>query len=94
MSGYGFAMGVTVGDYDIDGWPDIYIANDAMESYLYHNNHDGTFTNVAPEQGVAYGTNGDTPSAMGPIFADYNNHGELDLFVCDMRYHRLFRNSL
>jgi len=90
----GRAMGVTVGDYDNDGWPDIYIANDAMESYLYHNNHDGTFTNVAVEQGVAYGTNGDTPSAMGPIFADYNNHGELDLFVSDMRYHRLFRNSL
>ena len=90
----GRAMGVTVGDYDNDGWPDIYIANDAMESYLYHNNHDGTFTNVAAEQGVAYGTNGDTPSAMGPIFADYNNHGELDLFVSDMRYHRLFRNSL
>ena len=90
----GRAMGVTVGDYDNDGWPDIYIANDAMESYLYHNNHDGTFTNVAGEQGVAYGTNGDTPSAMGPIFADYTNHGELDLFVSDMRYHRLFRNSL
>ena len=90
----GRAMGVTVGDYDNDGWPDIYVANDAMESYLYHNNHDGTFTNVAVEQGVAYGTNGDTPSAMGPIFADYGNHGELDLFVSDMRYHRLFRNSL
>ncbi|HUN62316.1 MAG TPA: CRTAC1 family protein [Candidatus Sulfotelmatobacter sp.] len=90
----GRAMGVTVGDYDNDGWPDIYVANDQMESYLYHNNHDGTFTNVAVEQGVAYGTNGDTPSAMGPIFADYNNDGALDLFVSDMRYQRLFRNSL
>jgi hypothetical protein len=88
----GRAMGVTVGDYDNDGWPDIYIANDAMESFLYRNNHDGTFTNVAVEQGVAYGTNGDTPSAMGPIFSDYNNDGALDLFVSDMRYHRLFRN--
>jgi hypothetical protein len=89
----GRAMGVTVGDYDNDGWPDIYVANDAMESYLYHNNHDGTFTNVAVDQGVAYGTNGDTPSAMGPIFTDYNNDGALDVFVSDMRYHRLFRNS-
>jgi len=86
-------MGVTVGDFDNDGWPDIYVANDQMESYLYHNNHDGTFTNVALDQNVAYGTNGDTPSAMGPIFADYDNHGALDLFVSDMRYHRLFRNS-
>src|SRR5271157_2767832 len=52
-----------------------------------------TITNVAVDQGVAYGTNGDTPSAMGPIFVDYNNDGALDLFVSDMRYHRLFRNS-
>jgi hypothetical protein len=89
----GRAMGVTVGDFDGDGWPDIYVANDQMESYLYHNNHDGTFTNVALDQNVAYGTNGDTPSAMGPIFADYDNDGALDLFVSDMRYHRLFRNS-
>jgi len=90
----GRAMGVTVSDFDNDGWPDIYVANDQMESYLYHNNHDGTFTNVSLEQNVAYGTNGDTPSAMGPIFADYDNDGALDLFVSDMRYHRLFRNSV
>lgn len=89
----GRAMGVAVGDFDNDGWPDIYVANDQMESYLYRNNHDGTFTNVAIEQNVAYGTNGDTPSAMGPVFADYDNDGTLDLFVSDMRYHRLFRNS-
>ena len=89
----GRAMGVTVGDFDNDGWPDIYVANDQMESYLYRNNRNGTFTNVAIDQNVAYGTNGDTPSAMGPIFADYDNDGTFDLFVSDMRYHRLFRNS-
>jgi hypothetical protein len=89
----GRAMGVTVGDFDKDGWPDIYVANDQMESYLYRNNHDGTFTNVAIDQNVAYGTNGDTPSAMGPVFGDYDNDGSLDLFVSDMRYHRLYRNS-
>lgn len=90
----GRAMGVTVGDSDNDGWPDIYVANDQMESFLYRNNHDGTFTNVAIDQNVAYGTNGDTPSAMGPVFADYDNDGSLDILVSDMRYHRLFRNSL
>ena len=89
----GRAMGVTVGDFDNDGWPDIYIANDAMESFLYHNNHDGTFKNIAADRGVAFGANGENPSAMGPVFADYDNDGTLDLFVSDMRYHRLYSNS-
>jgi hypothetical protein len=88
----GRAMGVTVGDFNNDGWPDIYVANDTMESYLYRNNHDGTFTNVAHEVNVAFGANGDNTSSMGPIFGDYDNDGWQDLFVSDMRYHRLFRN--
>ena len=88
----GRCMGMTVGDYDNDGWPDIYVANDTMESYLYRNNRDGTFTNVAHEVNVAYGANGDNTSSMGPIFGDYDNDGWQDLFVSDMRYHRLFHN--
>ncbi len=88
----GRAMGVTVGDYDNDGWPDIYIANDTMPSFLYHNNHNGTFTEVAVEVNVAYGQNGEATTAMGPIFGDYDNDGWQDLFVSDARYHRLFHN--
>jgi len=88
----GRAMGLTVGDYNNDGWPDVYLANDTMESYLYRNNRDGTFTNVAPEVNAAFGANGEATSAMGPIFGDYDNDGWQDLFVSDMRYHRLFRN--
>ncbi len=88
----GRAMGVTVGDYDNDGWQDIYVANDTMDSYLYHNNHDGTFTNVAQDINVAFGANGEATSAMGPIWGDYDNDGWQDLFVSDMRYHRLFHN--
>jgi hypothetical protein len=88
----GRAMGLTVGDYDNDGWPDIYIANDTMDSYLYHNNHDGTFTNVAQDVNVAFGANGEATSAMNPIFGDYDNDGWQDIFVSDMRYHRLFHN--
>jgi hypothetical protein len=88
----GRAMGLTIGDYDNDGWPDIYIANDTMESYMYHNHHDGTFTNVAPEVNTAFGANGEATSAMNPIFGDYDNDGWQDLFVSDMRYHRLFHN--
>jgi hypothetical protein len=88
----GRAMGVTVGDFDNDGWPDIYVANDTMESYLYHNNLNGTFTNVAVDVNVAYGQNGEATTAMGPIFGDYDNDGWQDLFVSDARYHRLFHN--
>jgi hypothetical protein len=88
----GRAMGLTAGDFDNDGWPDIYIANDTMDSYLYHNNHDGTFTNVAQDVNVAFGANGEATSAMNPIFGDYDNDGWQDIFVSDMRYHRLFHN--
>ena len=88
----GRAMGITVGDYDNDGWPDIYVANDTMPSFLYHNNHDGTFTNVGVDVNVAYGQNGEATTSMGPIFGDYDNDGWQDLFVSDARFHRLFHN--
>ncbi|MCL5770601.1 MAG: VCBS repeat-containing protein, partial [Planctomycetes bacterium] len=89
----GRAMGVTVGDYNNDGWPDIFVANDTMESFLYRNNHDGTFTNVAIEQNVAFGQNGEATTAMGPVFADCHNQGWLDLFVSDASYHRYYQNG-
>jgi hypothetical protein len=89
----GRAMGVTVGDYDGDGWPDIYVANDTMASFLYHNNRNGTFTDVAPEVGAAYGQNGEASTAMGPVFGDYENKGRQGLFVSDAHFHRLLRNS-
>jgi enediyne biosynthesis protein E4 len=89
----GRAMGVTVEDYDGDGWPDIYVANDTMASFLYHNNRDGTFTDVAAEMGVAYGQNGEASTAMGPVFGDYENKGSQALFVSDAHFHRLLRNS-
>ncbi len=88
----GRAMGITVGDYDNDGWPDIYIANDTMPSFLYHNNHNGTFTDVASDLYVAYGQNGEASTAMGPIFGDYNNDGWQDLFVSDAHFHRFYQN--
>ena len=88
----GRAMGVTVGDFDGDGWPDIYVANDTMASFLYRNNKDGTFTDVAAEVGAAYGQNGEASTAMGPVFGDYDNSGRQSLFVSDAHYHRLLRS--
>ena len=89
----GRAMSVTSADYDNDGDMDIFVANDAMENYLYRNNGDGTFTNVALEKNVAFGGFGEATSSMGPTFEDIDNDGDLDLFVPDMGYNCLYRND-
>lgn len=88
----GRTMGVTAADFDGDGFPDIYVANDKTENFLFHNKHDGTFEEIAADFGVAYGQNGEMTSAMGPIFADIENDGQLDLWVTDSKYDRLLRN--
>jgi enediyne biosynthesis protein E4 len=70
-----WGVGVAVGDYDNDGWPDVYVTN-LGKNRLYHNNHDGTFTDVAEKAGVALGG-----WSTGPTFGDYDGDGRLDLFV-------------
>jgi len=70
-----WCFGVTVGDYDNDGWPDIFVANWG-KNRLYHNNHDGTFTDVAEKAGVQLGN-----WSAGPAWGDYDGDGRLDLFV-------------
>ena len=70
-----WGFGVAIGDYDNDGWPDIYVANYG-KNRLYHNNHDGTFTDVAEKAGVALGG-----WSAGPTWGDYDHDGLLDLFV-------------
>ena len=70
-----WGFGVAVGDFDNDGWPDIYVANYG-KNRLYHNNHDGTFTDVAEKAGVALGG-----WSTGPTWGDYDRDGLLDLFV-------------
>ena len=56
----GRTMGVTAADFDGDGWPDIYVANDKTENFLFHNKHDGTFEEIATNAEVAYGQNGES----------------------------------
>jgi hypothetical protein len=70
-----WGFGVAIGDFDNDGWPDIFVANYG-ENRLYHNNHNGTFTDVGKKAGVTLGNWSD-----GATFGDYDGDGRLDLFV-------------
>jgi len=76
VPGGGYGMGVAVGDYDNDGFPDLYVTQYGR-SILYHNNGDGTFTDVTEKAGVA------APGwGSSAVWFDYDNDGQLDLFVC------------
>ena len=75
-----YALSVSTLDYDDDGWPDIYIACDSTPSILYHNNHDGTFTDVAVVAGAAFNEDGRAQAGMGSTVADFNGDGKLDIF--------------
>lgn len=88
----GRAMGVTACDFDNDGDMDVFVANDAMENYMYQNNGDGTFTDIALTAGTAFGQDGEATSAMGPEFGDFNLDGLMDLLVPDMNYGCLYKN--
>ncbi len=74
--GGGYGMGVAVGDYNADGFPDLYVTQYGR-SILYHNNGDGTFTDVTDKAGV-----GAPGWASSAVWFDYDNDGRLDLFVC------------
>jgi len=75
-----YAFSVSTFDFDDDGWPDIYVACDSTASILYHNNRDGTFTDVAVVAGAAYNEDGREQAGMGSTIADYDGDGRLDIF--------------
>jgi hypothetical protein len=80
----GRALGVAFADYDGDGFTDIFVANDGMQQYLYHNNGNGTFTELALEAGTALSEDGRRLSGMGVVFQDYDNDGRPDVMVTEL----------
>jgi len=90
----GNGLGVVVGDYDDDGWADVFVANDSTPNFLFHNEQGRRFTEVALVSGVAVASDGNPRAGMGTDFADYDNDGDLDLFVTnhELEAHTLFRN--
>jgi len=75
------SLGVSVFDYNSDGWPDIFVANDTQPNKLYRNNHNGTFTEEAVGAGVAFGEDGVARGAMGADAGDYDRSGRPHLLV-------------
>ena len=80
----GRALGVAFADYDGDGFTDIFVANDGMQQYLYHNNGDGTFMERGLEAGAALSEDGRRLSGMGVVFQDYDNDGRPDVIVTEL----------
>ena len=91
----GKGLGVSFAYYDGDGYSDIFVANDSVQCFLYHNNRNGTFSEVGLLAGVGYNEDGKTFAGMGADFTDYNNDGFPDIVVTDLSNERymLFRNN-
>jgi hypothetical protein len=91
----GKGLGVSFADYDQDGFTDVYVANDSVQSFLFRNNGHGTFAEVGLLVGVGFNEDGKTFAGMGVDFADYDNDGRPDVVVTDLsneRY-RVFRQG-
>ena len=78
-------LAVGAADYDNDGWPDLFVANDGVNAYLYHNEHNGTFDEIGLQSGMALAARGNVMAAMCISLGDYDNDGSLDLFITDFQ---------
>ena len=90
-----FGLGAAWFDYNADGWPDLYVANDATPNFLYVNQKDGTFKEMAFPMGLAVSEDGSEQGSMGIAVGDYDNSGRWSLFVTNFaeEYNNLFRNE-
>jgi hypothetical protein len=91
----GKGLGIAIADYDRDGHIDLFVANDSMVEFLYHNKGDGTFEDVGLASEVAVDADGRTYAGMGADFADYNNDGWPDIVVTNLANQRyaLYQNN-
>jgi enediyne biosynthesis protein E4 len=91
----GKGLGVAFADYDADGFTDVYVANDSVQSFLYHNSGKGSFDEVGLLAGVGFNEDGKAFAGMGVDFADYDNDGRPDVVVTDLSNERymLFRQN-
>ncbi len=90
-----YGLGVTWTDFDDDGWPDVFVANDATPNYAYRNNRDGTFKEMAFELGCAVDESGTEQGSMGISFGDYDRDGLLDLVVTNFsdQYNTIYKKT-
>ena len=91
----GKGLGVSFADYDNDGFTDVYVANDSVQCFLFHNERNGTFSEVGLIAGVGFNEDGKAFAGMGVDFADYDNDGRPDMVVTDLSNERymLFRQN-
>jgi len=89
-----YGLSATWGDYDNDGWPDLFVADDATPNHLYRNNHNGTFTDEAMVAGIALNGQGQALGSMGVAWGDYDHSGRLSMFVTEFadQPNTLYRN--